>query len=117
MSHIVGTMDGVVIETVGELEILMGEVIERLKLTEVGKCFHQFEPIGATGVIILAESHFSAHTYPEFKNIYFDLFCCTPYFSERCTEAALCIKEIFKAQNIKWEKIDRIPKVQHHSYA
>ena len=36
------------------------------KLVAVGECFHQFDDGGGvTGVVVLAESHLSVHTWPE----------------------------------------------------
>jgi len=37
---------------------------------------HKFSPQGYTFVILLAESHFAVHTYPEYKTIYFHLYTC-----------------------------------------
>ena len=34
-------------------------------LTAVGDTFHQFEPQGVTGTVLLAESHLTIHTFPE----------------------------------------------------
>ena len=38
--------------------------------------FHQFEPHGVTGVLLLAESHLSIHTWPEEGLITVDVFTC-----------------------------------------
>jgi len=38
--------------------------------------FHQFEPDGVSGVIVIAESHFTIHTWPEFKFAAVDVFVC-----------------------------------------
>ena len=38
--------------------------------------FHQFEPQGITGVVLLAESHLSIHTWPEEGLITVDIFTC-----------------------------------------
>lgn len=49
-------------------------------LTPVGQVFHQFgsetEPAGATGAVILAESHLAVHTWPELKAVTLDLYVC-----------------------------------------
>ncbi|MCA9105657.1 MAG: adenosylmethionine decarboxylase [Planctomycetales bacterium] len=42
----------------------------------LGSTSHSFEPHGATGVILLSESHASFHTYPEHRYVAFDLFAC-----------------------------------------
>lgn len=49
-------------------------------LTVVGECFHQFEgpngKSGATGTLVLAESHLAIHTWPELDAATLDLYVC-----------------------------------------
>lgn len=42
----------------------------------VGSTFHRFNPHGISGVVIIAESHFSIHTWPEYKYAAIDIFTC-----------------------------------------
>ena len=44
--------------------------------TVIGELFHQFEPIGVSGVLLIAESHFSIHTWPEDGFVALDVFTC-----------------------------------------
>ena len=59
-------------------------------LTPVGQVFHQFgsaaEPAGATGAVILAESHLAVHTWPEMNAVTLDLYVCN--FSQDNSAAA-----------------------------
>lgn len=59
-------------------------------LTPVGQIFHQFgnalDPSGATGVVVLAESHLAVHTWPEVRAVTFDLYVCN--FSQDNSAAA-----------------------------
>ena len=59
-------------------------------LTPVGQVFHQFgsaaEPAGATGAVILAESHLAVHTWPELSAVTLDLYVCN--FSQDNSTAA-----------------------------
>lgn len=50
-------------------------VIEK-NLTVVSRVEHKFSPHGETIVFILAESHFSIHTYPENNYISMDIYVC-----------------------------------------
>jgi S-adenosylmethionine decarboxylase len=45
-------------------------------LTNLGSRFHQFEPHGVTGFTLLAQSHISFHTWPEFGYLVLDIFTC-----------------------------------------
>ncbi|MEA2011851.1 MAG: adenosylmethionine decarboxylase [Verrucomicrobiota bacterium] len=38
--------------------------------------FHSFEPHGVSGIIVIAESHFSVHAWPENAFAAVDLFAC-----------------------------------------
>jgi S-adenosylmethionine decarboxylase proenzyme len=44
--------------------------------TVIGQQFHQFEPEGVTGFLLLAESHLSVHTWPEEGLATIDIFTC-----------------------------------------
>lgn len=41
--------------------------------------FHKFSPYGVSGVVIIAESHLSIHTWPEYHYAAVDVFTCGPY--------------------------------------
>lgn len=45
-------------------------------LTVVGDTFHQFEPQGVTGTVLLSESHLAIHTWPEAGFATIDVFVC-----------------------------------------
>ena len=45
-------------------------------LTVIAEEFHQYQPQGVSGVLILAESHLAVHTWPERGFAAVDLFTC-----------------------------------------
>lgn len=52
-------------------------LVEDSGLSSVGTFFHQFgEGGGVTGVVVLAESHLSVHTWPEKRYVTIDVFVC-----------------------------------------
>ncbi|MCM8594598.1 S-adenosylmethionine decarboxylase family protein [Accumulibacter sp.] len=59
-------------------------------LTPLGTLFHQFgsaaRPAGATGAVVLAESHLAVHTWPETRAVTLDLYVCN--FSQDNSAAA-----------------------------
>jgi S-adenosylmethionine decarboxylase len=105
MKHLVGCINGVWVSQARHLEHIMNRIAEKCGFTVVNRAFHQFEPHGTTGVLVLAESHFSAHTYPELNKVYIDVFCCSPNFDPAIT--SYIIEEEFSALSGVWEVISR----------
>jgi S-adenosylmethionine decarboxylase proenzyme len=44
--------------------------------TIVTDVFHQFNPFGLSGVVVIAESHVAIHTWPEYACASLDVFTC-----------------------------------------
>lgn len=105
MRHLVGFITGVWVSKTEHLKNIMIRIAERCEFTVVSHAFHQFEPHGATGVLVLAESHFSAHTYPEDNKVYIDVFCCSPNFDPGF--CATVIEEEFSAYDSVWQVVKR----------
>ncbi len=42
----------------------------------LGNSFHRFSPQGVSGVVVIAESHISIHTWPEYGYAAVDVFTC-----------------------------------------
>lgn len=58
--------------------------VEEAGLSTVGECFHQFGGKGGvTGVVVLAESHVSIHTWPEKNYVTLDVFVCNMHSNNR----------------------------------
>ena len=58
------------------LAALCRQAVAASGLEAVGEVFHDFEPGGATGVILLAESHLAVHTWPELRGVTLDAYVC-----------------------------------------
>ena len=56
---------------------------ERVGATILGDTFHRFSPQGVTGIVAIAESHLSIHTWPEFGYAAVDIFTCGTGFNPR----------------------------------
>lgn len=59
--------------------------------------FHRFPPIGVSGFIVLQESHFAIHTWPEYRYAALDLFTCG--FSVNPWIAYELLKQAFEADH------------------
>ena len=49
----------------------------------VGESFHHFSPQGVTGILAIAESHISIHTWPEYGYAAADIFTCGSTFQAK----------------------------------
>lgn len=54
----------------------MIEAARESKATIVTDSFHEFEPYGVSGAVIIQESHYTIHTWPEHGYAAVDLFYC-----------------------------------------
>lgn len=65
---------------VAALQHLFSCIVRELQLHPVGDAqWHRFPgPGGVTGMLMLAESHLTIHTFPEHASACLNLFCCTP---------------------------------------
>jgi S-adenosylmethionine decarboxylase len=66
-------------DAINNLEAVKGALIEaakRAQATIVDVVFHEFNPFGISGVVVIAESHLSIHTWPEYRYAAVDIFSC-----------------------------------------
>jgi S-adenosylmethionine decarboxylase len=68
--------DAVLIDDPGYLEESMREAASCAGARVVESFFHQFTPHGISGVLIIAESHFTIHCWPEHRYAAVDFFSC-----------------------------------------
>ncbi len=73
--------------------------------TVVGESFHRFSPQGVTGILAIAESHISVHTWPEHNYAAADIFACGPSFEAR--EAAQILARRLECQDLDVKEIRR----------
>ncbi|NPB07051.1 MAG: S-adenosylmethionine decarboxylase [Aquificae bacterium] len=77
--HILADLYGVSadkIDRVEDIRELLEGAVEFANLTKISSHYHQFQPHGATGVVLLAESHISIHTWPEHGIATVDVYTC-----------------------------------------
>jgi S-adenosylmethionine decarboxylase len=66
-------------ETLNDLDLLREAMITAAidcGAVVLGESFHRFNPQGVSGVVIIAESHLSIHTWPEYGYAALDIFTC-----------------------------------------
>ena len=66
--------------------------------TIISSSFHQFAPQGVSGVVVIAESHFTIHAWPEYDYAAVDIFTCGDNIN---LEAAIqSMKDSFESKNV-----------------
>ncbi|RLJ71157.1 S-adenosylmethionine decarboxylase [Hydrogenivirga caldilitoris] len=77
--HILADLYGVDAERIDRVEDirnLLETAVKVADLTKISSHYYQFQPHGATGVVLLAESHISIHTWPEHGLATIDVYTC-----------------------------------------
>lgn len=64
--------------------------------TIVGEAFHAFNPPGVSGVLLIAESHLSVHTWPSLGKATLDIYTCGETFD--AVAASDLLTEFFEAE-------------------
>ena len=73
--------------------------------TVLSESFHPFQPQGVSGVVVIAESHLSIHTWPEYGYAAVDIFTCGT--SVQPEKAAEVLIERLGAKDHSWTEIER----------
>jgi S-adenosylmethionine decarboxylase proenzyme len=77
---------GPVLNDPDALQALMERAVEATRATIVNSVFHVFAPQGVTGVVVVEESHFSIHTWPEHGYVAVDVYTCGDCHPQRARE-------------------------------
>ena len=81
------------------------EAADEAGATVVGELFHKFSPVGVTGIVCIAESHISIHTWPEHAYAAVDIFTCGEKFKP--FEAAHLIADSLQSQHCNVMEVKR----------
>ena len=68
--------DKEVLNDIGFLREALLAAADEAGATVLGESFHQFNPQGVSGVVVIAESHLCIHTWPEYNYAAADIFTC-----------------------------------------
>jgi len=93
------------IDRVDQVEAILVEAVKVSKATIIKPVFHQFNPHGVSGVVVIAESHFSIHTWPEYGYCALDIFTCGEQIDSDL--ALQFLKKAFRAKNMSIMELKR----------
>lgn len=100
--HLIGDLhrcvcDARMMTDAAHLEAFCRRAVEQAGLTTVGSLFHSFgEGEGVTGVVVLAESHLSLHTWPEDGYVTLDVYVCS-YTTDNRAQAESLFARVMQA--------------------
>src|SRR5688572_787975 len=96
------------LDAINNVETVKGALVEaakRAQATIVDVVFHEFNPFGVSGVVVIAESHLSIHTWPEYRYAAVDIFSCGDVLQPEI--AANYLVEEFKAERTSVVDVQR----------
>lgn len=64
------------LDDMGYLERIMAQAAEVAGATVLKTAFQNFNPQGVSGVVVIAESHLTIHSWPEYGYAAIDIFTC-----------------------------------------
>jgi len=77
--HAILDIYNVPFELADDLDFWLSLCRETAKIAKthiLGELVHKFQPQGASGIILISESHLSFHTFPEEKFVALDFYSC-----------------------------------------
>ncbi|MFP3299985.1 MAG: adenosylmethionine decarboxylase [Thermoplasmatales archaeon] len=106
--HIIADLKGVSsekISSVNEMKKIIENSVKAGHLTKIRSHYHQFSPTGVSGIVLIAESHISFHTWPEYGLVTLDVFTCGP--TEGAEAAFEFIMKELQPKETEYRKIER----------
>ncbi|MBN1375790.1 MAG: adenosylmethionine decarboxylase [Dehalococcoidia bacterium] len=83
----------------------LSDVATQIGATIIKDSFYQFTPQGVSGVVIIAESHISIHTWPEYNFAAVDVFTCGDVIEPR--DAVKPLAEKLRAKSTTYIELNR----------
>ena len=96
--------DVAILNDIEKIEILMRKSAQVANATVLNAIFQQFQPQGITGILVLAESHLSIHTWPQKAYASVDFYTCGHSLPEK---ACAVLQQGLHAQDCEMLMIDR----------
>ena len=87
------------------IEKVLVDVVHTVGATLINTSFHKFSPYGVSGVVVIAESHITIHTWPEHHYAAIDVFTCDDTIDYQLVESI--VVEKFNSSNHKVQTIMR----------
>ncbi|MFW6415382.1 MAG: adenosylmethionine decarboxylase [Thermodesulfobacteriota bacterium] len=106
--HIIAELYGVSRDKISDentVRQFLEQISDQVAFDKVGSLYKQFQPYGVTGVILIAESHVSIHTWPEYNLVNMDIFTCGDV--DQAFQAFQLILQSLEPESYKQHILDR----------
>lgn len=106
-THLLADLHGCdphILNDASRIETAMRQAAEATGCVVLHGQFHQFEPQGVTGLLLIAESHLSVHTWPEHGYAAVDLYTCG---STEPRDAIANLATALEATRTDWLTVER----------
>ena len=92
------------IDDMGAVTEAAHKAIEYVGANIVEECIHKFEPVGITYFAVISTSHFSIHTWPEYRYAAVDIFSCRDDVADGIAQM---LKDLFGSGRVRIQTIQR----------
>lgn len=86
-----------ILKDLESVQTILVNAARKANATIININFHEFSPFGVSGVVVIAESHLTIHTWPEYGFAAVDVFTCGDTIKPEI--AAQYIVEAFECKN------------------
>lgn len=86
-----------ILKDLENVQTILVDAAKKANATIININFHEFSPFGISGVVVIAESHLTIHTWPEYGFAAVDVFTCGDIIKPEI--AAQYIVEAFECKN------------------
>ncbi|MCK4773364.1 MAG: adenosylmethionine decarboxylase [Candidatus Krumholzibacteria bacterium] len=117
---------GDVLDDEAALEDILATGIRQCGLTLISTHVHKFDPVGATVVAVIGESHVVVHTYPEARHASIDIFTCSNgshagndllrYLEERLQPSTIRVLDVNRGNPLEIKEKDWITSFSSNGY-
>jgi len=107
-SHLLVELYGCARETLEQEDTVreaMEEAARQSNATVVTSSFHEFKPFGVSGAVIIQESHYTIHTWPEHRYAAVDLFYCSE--AVKVEQALEALRKHFQPKRVRFLLVRR----------
>jgi len=94
---------GRAVDDAAETAELLLDMARLAHLTPIGNVSHQFSPQGVTALLLVSESHLSAHTWPELEYAALDVCSCKELTSDVLRKLEAAVRAAFSCREVVGE--------------